>query len=1270
MKIGIKWMLKVLLMLVVSSAASLGVTTAYASSFNSNMPGYTPISGTWSIQSGSGVKGVSTANTNAFAMSTTTSGTNFAYEADVTVDSASAFGVGSLVFRASEDGTNGYVVSIDPNLDRVRLFDYATGSDVGTPYATMINTGTAYHLKVTADGPQIKVYLGSVLAISVSDMKYSTGILGYHVYNGTAYFQNAFQYETTTNVTGWNVTSGTWTPTTQGWRGTASSGQNAYAISSTSSDNFTYEADVLIEDTYAVSTLLFRTNASATQGYGLQMDPNLDRLRLFNISDDVTLGTQTVTLDTGKVYHVKVKAEGTVLKFYLQTNYLQADGYDPILTVTNSTYSSGFVGLNVYNGSAKFQKILISDANTNLAGWTAINGKWTPHLDGVKAVSSGAADTFRIASNTASDFVLEGDLKVDTGSPFATAGLLFRANANASSGYVLNIDPNLDQIRLFNAGTGTTIAASARTIDTGKTYHVEITANGSSIKVYVDGYATLAINATDGSYSSGQIGLNTYNGTAYFQNVTLTDLSAYSNEMYRPGYHYTQEASKASDPNGLVYYEGEYHLFHQDEGRWGHAVSTDLTHWKRLPIALPFNDLGNAWSGSAVVDTNNVTGLFGGGSGLVAFYTNYDPDKVGGNQQISLAYSTDNGRTWLQYSANPIVQNPGGVNGGWDFRDPKVVWDSDHNEWVMVVSGGDNIRFYTSTDLLTWTYTSSFGFGAYLHGGTWECPDFFQLGVDGGATNKKWVLSISTGPATQTNGSSSEYFVGSFDGSAFTSDNPANTVLRSEYGKDMYAAMAFSDIPSNARRIEIGWMSNWEHPFSEPTFPFHGQLSIPRELTLVTNPEGVRLAQKPVTEMNNLRGTATTFNNITITPTSTNLLSGLSGNAYEIDADFLIPTSGAASEFGLSLRELGSQKTVVGYLPPSSKMFVDRVNAGRTDFTAHFASRNDVVVTPVSNHVKMHIYVDESSVEVFGNDGKVVFSDIILPDSARDGLNFYSTGGNVTVLTMSVYSLANTWRTEPTSGTVPQKVVMDKPKMEIGVGSTQQLYTTVLPHTATNKNLTWSSSNTAIATVSTMDARSADVTGISPGRAVITATTQIGSIVGTMVVQVGSAFSTNLTGWTSTNQAEWIPTADGIAGYFDLDSNYMSTITGGNFTYEADMKLDTLGGAGSIIFRGDATGSNGYYFNVDPSLKTLRLLYKLNGSFTSSQIIASVPMLLQSGKAYHVKIVTSGTNIKIYFDGGSMPVIDVNDEHFSSGIFGLNLFGGRAYYQNVTWASN
>lgn len=1255
---------------VMLSSMLLALHSSAAAVFLSNVPGYVPVTGTWSEQTGEGLKGVSAASANALSMTNAASDTNFTLEADVKVDASAPYGVGSLVFRASEDGSKGYAVSVDPNLDQIRLFDLATGSTVGTPYGTSLNTGTAYHLKVTADGPALKVYLGGTLAISVSDTKYAKGNYGYNVYNGTAYFQNVTAYDVYTNLTGWTASSGTWTSTSLGLKASAASGQNGYFMAGTSADSFTYESDVLIESSYAVATLLFRSDSSGTQAYGLQVDANSDRLRLFKTSGDVTLAVHNVTLDTGKVYQLRIKADGSAIKVYLQQAGSQiSTGYTPAISVTDASYASGQLGLAVYNGSAVFQNIRIGDLNTNLYGWTDTGGAWTPHLGGVKAVSAGTANTFRMAENASSDFVLEGDLKVDAATPLGTAALVFRGNTAGTSGYVVNIDPNLDQVRLFDANGGSTIASASRTIDPGKTYHLEVNAVGSSIKIYLDGYAAPVISVTDTSYSSGKIGMNAYNGTAYFQNVYVTEASQWYNEPYRPQYHFTSPRYAVADPNGLVYYDGEYHLFHQEGGKWAHAVSTDLTNWKNLPIALPWNDMGHVWSGSAIVDEDDVTGLFGGGSGLLAYYTSFNPDKTKGNQKIGLAYSTDKGRTWSFYGSGAILENPGGVNGSWDFRDPKVVWDEDHSKWVMVVSGADHIRFYTSANLLDWTYASSFGYGDYLHGGIWECPDFFQLPVDGNPANKKWVLTISTGGIRATDGSASEYFVGSFDGTTFTSDNAASTVLRSERGKDMYAAMSFADIPAaDGRRIQLGWMTNWDYPFSYPTRPWKGQLSIPRVLSLKNYAgEGVRLVQTPVSELASLRGTAASFSNTTVTPSTPNLLANFSGTAYEIVGEFELPATGVSAEFGFRLRELGDQKTYVGYKPGLNQMFVNRTDAGKDDFTTYFSGWQDAAVAPVNNRIKLRIFVDQSSVEVFGNDGKVVFSDIILPGDARDGLTFYTNGGNVKIVSLDVYPLANTWRNEPASGTTPQKVVMDRTRIDLAPGTSEQLYVKVLPQTATNKNVTWSSSNTAIATVSAVDSQSANVTGAARGRAVITATTQSGGIIGQTVVEVGGAFHTNLTGLAEPDTGRWYSSADGIAGTFDQDTNYMSTVSADNFTYEADIRIDSAGGAGSLLFRSNSDASSGYYLNIDPNFRMIRLFYKLNGSISPSQMLASAPAFIQPGRTYHVKIVASGTNIKVYFDHAASPAIDVNDSTFSSGYFGLNAFGNVAYYQNVYW---
>ncbi|CAM4088581.1 GH32 C-terminal domain-containing protein [Paenibacillus alkaliterrae] len=1230
---------------------------AYAADTAKVMQGYIPLSGSWTPEGRAAVSGSSGSDANAFLMSTTTAGTNFVYEAEVTVNSASPYDVGSLVFRANAEGTEGYVVNLDPNMDRVRLFDWATNSDVGQPYTTAIEPGVAYHVKIAADGSNLRIYINNQLVIDAQSTSYIGGNVGLHIYNGNVQFSGVDIQETNTNLSGWTTSGGQWTTTSQGWEAIAPENENAYAMASTVADDFTYEANVLIRDQYAVATLLFRSNANGSQAYALQIDPNAGRIRLMDTNGDRELGVSTAELVIGNIYHVRIRAEQSSIKVYW------GSGYAPKISVADHTYTSGQAGLQVCNGAAVFQNILAAGFRTNLTGWSATGGTWTPHLEGLKAVSPGSGAAYRVSSGPASDFVLEGDVTIADGG--GKAGLLFRSNSNGTAGYIVELDAAASRIRLAKAGDGTELGSAAFTVQAGKSYHLEVAANGSDIDVFADGYASPVLSVQNGEVLSGTVGLGVTNGAAYFQNVYVTERPDYYAELYRPQYHFTQAGGWASDPNGLVYFQGEYHLFHQDGGQWAHVVSTDLVHWKLLPIAIKWNEMGHAWSGSAAADTENKSGLFNGvqGGGLIAYYTSFNPDKWNGNQKIGVAYSSDKGRTWEFHDGNPIIENIGGAGAGWDFRDPKVVWDEEHNQWVMVVSGGDHIRFFKSTNLLDWTAIDSFGYGAYVHnGGVWECPDFFPLYVDG---EKKWVLLFSTGARAETNGSDSEYFIGSFDGQRFTSDNPAETVLRYESGRDMYAAMTFADMP-DGRRVEIGWMSNWDYPFSFPTSPWKGQMSVPRELKLKKNDNGdVRLVQKPVVELETLRGAADSWSNETVTPSSGNLLAGLSGTAYEIVADLELPAQHAATEFGFTVRELGGQKTIVGYQQGAASLFVDRSEAGRNDFTELFRPEQAASLTPdENNRIQMRIFVDKSSVEVFGNDGEAVISSLIFPGAARDGMSFYAKDGNVKVVSLNVYPLSNIWRDEMAGGQSPAKVVMDLGKLELGVGQTHRLYASVRPYTANNKELLWSSSNTAVAAVSAADSRGASVTAVGEGRAVITAATQDGGIVGETVVTAGE-FHTNLSGWKAASKGQWLTTSDGIAGMFDKDTHYMSADSARNFAYEADVKLDPAGGAASMLFRANADGSSGYYFNIDPNMKSLRLFYKDDGSFHDDQLLAKVPAFVMPGKTYNVKIVANGSSIKIYFDDSAEPVIDVNDVTFSRGYFGLNAFGGRAYYQNV-----
>lgn len=480
----------------------------------------------------------------------------------------------------------------------------------------------------------------------------------------------------------------------------------------------------------------------------------------------------------------------------------------------------------------------------------------------------------------------------------------------------------------------------------------------------------------------------------------------YYDETYRPQYHFSSEANWINDPNGMLYYAGEYHLFYQYHPysevwgpmHWGHAVSTDMVHWQHLPIALTPDADGAIFSGSAVVDWNNTAGF--GVEAMVAIYT-----ANGANQKQSIAYSIDKGRTWTKYTGNPVIPNPGLV----DFRDPKVFWHAATSRWVMVLAAGDRAKIYTSPNLKTWAWRSDFGVGQGSHGGVWECPDLFPLPVDGNTGNVKWVMTVNNGGAP-AGGTGWQYFVGSFDGTTFTNSNPAATVLWGDFGSDNYAGVTFGDIPAvNGRRIMIPWASNWNYAEATPTSVWRSHMGLPKQLELKTLlPEGIRLVQSPVVELNSLRKTASNWGAMTVNP-GTNILAALSGDAYEIDADFQVSTS-SASEFGFKVRKGGSQFTTVGYNKLTSKLFIDRANSGASSFNASFPAFHSVSLAPdASGRIKIHLYVDRDSVEVFGNDGKVLLSDLIFPERGSLGMEMYATGGSANVNAVGYYPLQKAW---------------------------------------------------------------------------------------------------------------------------------------------------------------------------------------------------------------------------------------------------------------------
>ncbi|MBA4549112.1 glycoside hydrolase family 32 protein [Thermoactinomyces intermedius] len=473
------------------------------------------------------------------------------------------------------------------------------------------------------------------------------------------------------------------------------------------------------------------------------------------------------------------------------------------------------------------------------------------------------------------------------------------------------------------------------------------------------------------------------------------------NEPYRPQYHFSPQKNWMNDPNGLVYYKGEYHLFYQYNPygnkwghlSWGHAVSKDLIHWKHLPVALKEDDLGMIFSGSVVVDKHDTSGFFDGKSGMVAIYTS-----AGETQQQSIAYSKDNGRTWHKYKGNPVIPNPGIK----DFRDPKVFWYDETDQWVMVVAAGDRVQFYTSKNLKDWTFTSEFGADRGAHGGVWECPELFELPVKGNPGETKWVLQVDINPGAVAGGSGAQYFVGEFDGKKFTTEQ--KDVKWVDYGKDFYATQSWNNTPD--RRIWLAWMNNWQYAQDIPTSPWRSAMSIPREVSLKKEDGEYVLLQEPVRELSQLRKNIHTWKNQWITP-KTNLLSDIKGETLEIQAEFQLDT---AKEFGFKVRKGSEEETVIGYNTDNKTLFVDRTKSGQTDFSEHFPGVYQAKMEPENNTVQLRILVDRSSVEVFGNDGETVLTNRIFPNLKSQGLELFTEGGNVKLKTLKIYHLKSTWK--------------------------------------------------------------------------------------------------------------------------------------------------------------------------------------------------------------------------------------------------------------------
>jgi len=463
-------------------------------------------------------------------------------------------------------------------------------------------------------------------------------------------------------------------------------------------------------------------------------------------------------------------------------------------------------------------------------------------------------------------------------------------------------------------------------------------------------------------------------------------------EAFRPQYHFTPARNWMNDPNGLVFFAGEYHLFFQynpfgeqgDHLSWGHAVSPDLVHWTELPVAIPEKDGVMAFSGSAVVDWSNTSG-FGDGLAppLVAIFTGHRP--ATGHQSQYLAYSRDRGRTWQTYAGNPVLDI-----GSKEFRDPKVFWYAPGGYWVMAVVMvlDRQVALYRSPDLKAWTLLSRFG-PAGSTTGAWECPDLFPLAAPGGAL--RWVLVVSVNDAAPAGGSGTQYFVGDFDGTRFTADPHAGRIPTCwlDWGRDSYAAVTWSDVPaSDGRRLLLAWMNNWKYASGLPTSPWRSAQGLVRELSLRETPEGLRLCQLPAVEYQRLRQpNPTVLRDQPLLAGKLSVAAAPGADVAEIAIEFEL---GQATEVGLELGA-GPEVARIRYEAAGAVLSFERPTGACT--AAGFAGIHRAVVPAKRGRVALRIFIDRSLVEVFADGGLVSLSDQVFLADGCGALTLYAQGG-------------------------------------------------------------------------------------------------------------------------------------------------------------------------------------------------------------------------------------------------------------------------------------
>ena len=516
----------------------------------------------------------------------------------------------------------------------------------------------------------------------------------------------------------------------------------------------------------------------------------------------------------------------------------------------------------------------------------------------------------------------------------------------------------------------------------------------------VDSYVPFALSAYKGQHISIEIQGVPETALCWKELKLSGSFDMANKESFRPVYHHTPAYGWMNDPNGMFYKDGLYHLYFQynpygsvwGNMHWGHSTSTDLMHWKFEGCAIVPDAWGAIFSGSCVVDHENTAGF--GKEAVVAFYTSAKSTPWGDIQMQSMAYSLDNGKTFTKYEGNPIL-----TSSEKDFRDPKVFWYAPGKHWVMILAVGQHMEIYSSVNLKEWKKESEFGAMQGAHGGVWECPDLVEIPVEG-TREKKWVLICNLNPGGPFGGSAAQYFVGSFDGKKFVNESPTQTKWM-DWGKDNYATVTWNNAP-DGRCIALGWMSNWQYANNVPTRQYRSANTLARDLTLYRERQELYLKSTPSVEVKKARGKKVSIPSFKVSEKHeiVNLFEEKQG-AYEVE--IVIQNAGASKIAFCLLNDKGEKVSM--YYDLNRKQFVmDRSESGTVDFSKDFPA---VTVAPVNvdKELTLRLFVDRSSIEAFGEDGKFVMTNLVFPSQPYVKMCFEADKNGYAVKALNVYKL-------------------------------------------------------------------------------------------------------------------------------------------------------------------------------------------------------------------------------------------------------------------------